>query len=245
MVDIRKVEHNRGDELQWIPANAQRLYPDLVAKAISHDRERMIECPEKVAPELWSNLEVCKAWIEKAGAIPPELPEAMSNNQEFGLIAAKVHNSHCDGDLFSYVTSVALRSNKSFMMKAVQINGSLVSFSQGSLRRDFDLALTAFGSAAYGDWAVDDCWEDDRNFFHRVLNEAKEKVNAHEGFVTGLLCGMSVFAGPDCRLSVLANDAPTSLALKRMIAAFLGVPMGKELRILRRAVEEMMKERAN
>ena len=73
----------------------------------------------------------------------------------------------------------------------------------------------------------------------RVLTEATEKIHAHEGFVAGLLCGVSDFAGPECHLLMLPNDAATSLALKRSIAAFLGVPMGKELRILRQAVGNM------
>jgi len=45
-----------------IPSEAQLLYPDLVAIAISKfDDDDLAECIDYVNPELWSNLEVAKA----------------------------------------------------------------------------------------------------------------------------------------------------------------------------------------
>ena len=225
-----------------IPFDVQRLFPDLVAKAIAlsakngndlHDNER-------VAPELWSNLEVCKAWFScDESFVPSRLPESMKDNQELGLVIAKGFND--SNDVFRGATSDALRSNKSFMMKAVQSKSARFLAAHGSLRHDFELAVTAFGCADYGESNASEYLEDDRDFsfFRRFLKEVEEKVNAHEGLVAGLLCGMTDSAGSDCLLPMLANDAETSLALKQTIAAFLGVSVGTELRILRQALKNM------
>jgi len=238
----RMKEASSHDSFWDIPFNAQRLFPDLVAKAITvknyldiHD-----EYDERVAPELWSNLEVCKAWFSCTGSfVPSRLPESMKDNQELGLVIAK--GFYLSNDVFIEGTSDALRSNKSFMMKAIQSKSARFLAAHGSLRHDFELAVTAFGCLDYGESTASDYLKYGRDctFFRRVLKETEEKVNAHEGLVAGLLCGMTDSAGSDCFLSMLANDAETSLALKQTIAAFLGIPVGTELRILRQALKNM------
>jgi len=253
VVEILPDEIRYGPPLASIPPHVQLLYPDLVVKAIRKmARNGWLDAygAEEVAPELWSNLEICKAWLNcegyGSGPLPPQFPRPMKDNEEFGLLAAKhLGRFNLDSTEFSNATSEALRSNKSFMMKAVQANCCTFNACHGRLRRDFDLAVTAFSCATYGQRLFEFYWwNDDRNaaesdFLRGILNKAEEKVNAHEGFVAGLLCGMSKYAGPDCRLPMLANDAETSLALQRMIAVLLDVPMGKDLRILRQAVGNM------
>ena len=224
-----------------IPYNIQRLFPDLVVKAIT-TMDALFGREDQLAPELWSNLEVCKAWFScRFVDVPSRLPQSMKDNQELGLVIAKSdHENH----VFRVATSDAIRSNKSFMTKAVQSNALRFNEAHVSLRHDFELAVTAFGCESWRNLVASGYLQDDRNrnFLRRVLNDAQEKVYAHERFVAGLLFGMSNSAGPGCRLRMIANDAETSLALKRTIASFLGVPMGKELSILRQAVGNIREE---
>ena len=107
------------------------------------------------------------------------------------------------------------------MMKALAIDAALFLAAVGDLRHDFEFAVTAFSCQDKGrDVIAGACYLNDRSFMPRVLTEATEKIHAHEGFVAGLLCGVSDFAGPECHLLMLLNDAATSLALKRSIAVF-------------------------
>lgn len=126
------------------------------------------------------------------------------------------------------------------MIKAVERQTSVFACAGGDLQHDFEVVVTAFGGsenrlsvrALATDFLSSDRWEEESPFLRRILNDAEAKVIAHEGFTKAFVHGITSFAGPDCRLSMLANDAETSLALKQMIAAFLGAPVGKELRIL-------------
>ena len=138
--DNSNADHSLSD-LGQIPANSQRLYPDLVVKAISETTEGEWLFPGSVAPELWANLEICKAWFAmKKNFHRAPVPETMKDNEEFGLFVAKHQN---DVDSFSDVTSEALRSNRSFMMKALAIDASLFLAAVGDLRHDFEFAVTA------------------------------------------------------------------------------------------------------
>ena len=129
-------------------------------------------------------------------------------------------------------------------MQAVRI--SALYYLQGRLYENFDLAVAAFGSENEGRKVAEkwlDLWCDwqvvQLNSLIGVLSDATKKINEHEGFVAGLLCGMSDHAGVDCHLRILAKGKDFSLALKQMVASFLGIPIGKELGTLRRAVENL------
>jgi len=50
---------------------------------------------------------------------------------------------------------------------------------------------------------------------------------------------MTGFAGADCHLSILARDEETSMALKKRIAGFLGLPSVEELPKLRNVIEKL------
>ena len=87
-----------------------------------------------------------------------------------------------------------------------------------------------------------------RGDFHSVANielvvelfsRALQGLSAHDNFFKGLLCGMSFNAGSSCRLIMLEQGAETSLALKKRIAEFVGVPTGTKLRLLRRVTENL------
>jgi hypothetical protein len=80
---------------------------------------------------------------------------------------------------------------------------------------------------------------------HKLSFHVDKKLAEHNGFVKGLLlCGMSAHAGPECLLSALAMDEETSFAMKKLFSEYLGVPIGKDLRLLRRVSENLEHDKA-
>ena len=244
----------KPDALKYIPKSVQVLYPNLTAKAISNvikgdgsvyygdvtDSHMAL-----VAESLWENLKIWEAWFEIGGELHSRLPESMKENREFGLLVAK----HQQG--FETATSVALRSDKAYMMKAVETDCTLFIAAHGRLRRDFDLAVLACSDVNYPElvecieWAGEldqnaaDRIDEDWDFLRSVRAKAKAKVQAHAGFTEAFVYGMTDFAGPGCHLPMLVHDKETCSGLKRLIADFLDVPTGKEVSKLRRVVENV------
>lgn len=70
---------------------------------------------------------------------------------------------------------------------------------------------------------------------------AREKVAAFDSFTKGFMPGMIIENwAADFRPRVLVSDEETTLALKKIIGAFVGMPMtGKEAGILRKAAENL------
>ena len=121
----------------------------------------------------------------------------------------------------------------------------------GDLRRDVDLAIVAFSGHqdAYilvrmllgYSYYNNEAYNETLSFLHDVQLEAKSKIARFELFVKGFLPGMSAHAGPNCHLRMLATGVEVSVALKKTIASFLGMPAGKELPSLRRTVRNLSK----
>jgi len=138
------IESENG--IHVFPKAAQRLYPDLVVKAIGNLPDRLYFGPSvvnAVAPELWTRLDVAEAWFKKARyrAFHSRFPPAVKDNREFGLVAAQ----HGTSQTFADSTSTALRSDKSFMKAAVGMRREHYLKTHGeALREDFDLAVLAF-----------------------------------------------------------------------------------------------------
>jgi hypothetical protein len=109
---------SNGYALWWFPKAAQYLYPDLVVKAISNladnDEDDVNQSVGDVAETLWANLDVAEAWFFAAGDFHDHFPDAIQDNQEFGLLVAEY--PWLD---FEHATSVALRSDKEFMLSFI------------------------------------------------------------------------------------------------------------------------------
>ena len=231
--------------LYHFPRNAQRLYPELVAKAILSAGEiRVVNETDAtyVAEELWANLQVAEAWFEAGGHVHEGFPESLKDNEQFGLLAA-TYQEPTLGPSFIDATSTALRSNKAFMMQALEVNGMVYDGVEGALERDFDLAIVAF-SGTHARSVVDcmlhyDDEGDDAVFMRSVLRRAREKVEAHSGFTQGFLPGIAAGIGSNGNLRLLDCGEESTLALKKKILGYLGAPTGKELQKLRKAIKNL------
>ena len=115
-----------------------------------------------------------------------------------------------------------------------------MSFSGGrdpSLLVEWILGTTGFLSPYHH--RDSEAYNDSLSFLHQVQSEAKSKIACFESFVKGFLPGMSEHAGPNCNLRMLSTGVETSLALKKSIASYLGVPAGKTLPMLQRTVDNL------
>ena len=239
------IESDDGSPLHSMCFNAQPLHPDLVIEAIAkHELHEYSTGNHVVAPELWSNFNVWKAWADRGARFHSNYPDDWKSNPEFGLLVLKCASENIAND-FMEATTETLRSNKSFMLKAVELNPEVLVCARGGLQHDFDVVMAAFGSEENparrlaNNWLSSDQWDAERPFLQCILNEAEQYLEAQDGFTKAFVHGMTAFAGASCRLSMLANDKHTSLALKQKIAAYAGVPVGKDLRIIRQAVRRL------
>jgi len=69
---------------------AQRMYPDLAARAIFKGEMNCRQDLGLVAPELWTNLKIVAAWFRKPEAhFHAHFPPEVMDNQEFALVVAQ------------------------------------------------------------------------------------------------------------------------------------------------------------
>jgi len=224
-----------------ISQTAQLLYPELVSKAFTKllrpDMDVEDEDVNAVAESLWARIDIAFAWFQAGGWCHHRFPATCKEDQAFGLLVAK----H-DPDGFDLATTDELRRDKSFMMQAVYENGGVFRYALGDLRRDFDLAVAAFGGKNAVSFPWYEATDDDKAFSRKVLAKSLEKVQAHESFTRGFLCGMCGCPGPNCSLSILGTGVETSLALKKLIACFVGVPTGQDLWLHRQVTQNLLVE---
>jgi len=220
------------EALAFVPNSVQQLFPDLVAQAIRNPEvDDLDELFNYIHEELWENREVALAWASKGGVYLDEFPGEFAEDKELFLLFAENNWGQ-----FEYA-SEALCGNKDFMLQVVQKQGTLLRQAHGQLSEDFDLALVAFAGTdhmcgyhhtPFG--GVCGCFQ----FLTDFAAKVRSRLYCHEGFVEGILCGMTV-EDADGTLTMLNQGQETSLEYKRQIAECIGIPMGKELRLLREA----------
>ena len=70
-------------------------------------------------------------------------------------------------------------------------------------------------------------------FLTEFAANIRSRLYCHERFVTSILCGMATgsHVSPDHMLTLLNQGQEASSAYKKLITEYVGVPMGKELRL--------------
>jgi len=216
------------DALCFVPVHVQHMHPDVVAAAIRNTPSQDLwELYDSICEELWENRGIVLAWVRAGGDyLLDHFDEEMEDDQElFLLIAAKNWEDFC-------CASHDLQNNKEFMLQAVEKEGKLLREASAELAEDFDLALVAFSSSS--DVVSLYLTERDEDFLFLVKFAlgVRERLEVHTGFVQGVLCGTTRDIKP---LSVLNQGRETTYAYTKLIADFLGIPKGQELRRLRHA----------
>jgi hypothetical protein len=231
---IRTALKTTPDALCFVPAFAQHMFPDLVARAIRDTPQvELWDIYESVDEDLWGNREVALAWAANGGDyLHDDFPPEMELDEELFLLIAQ-HNP----EDFWCASDDDLLNKKEFMLKVVEKDGSLLRDASEDLVHDFDLALVAFAGTSTLVGLYLTGRGRDFQFLVEFATKVRARLEVHEGFVKGVLCGTTKGALP---LSILNQGRETTFAYTKLIADFLGIPKNEELRLLRQASSHLV-----
>jgi hypothetical protein len=134
---------------------------------------------------------------------------------------------------------VSFRSNREFMRRALDLDGRVLQWAAPAIQNDLEFHTRALASHPGALEPSNLC---DRKLELNLY--VKKKLDLHHVFLHDFLRGIAI-ATPHVaplrrsHLSMLNIGVETSEAFKWLIAKYLGVPMGEELRLLRKALRHM------
>jgi hypothetical protein len=214
--------------LNTVGPRYQELHPDVTVSAITEANTSNLRLMQSSIPNsLWTNFDVAVAWMQRIHRIPSGSTSLLTN-RDFALQVARYAHRQ-----FNSVAE-RLRQDSVFMTEAVDINGLVLRYASPELRRDLNLVVRAVAS--------------NRNSLGpsipislaQVRTHVESKLDLHRSFLNDFLRGIAVSTPhlpPPIRsqLPLLDRGVETSQAFKQLVAQFLGVPVGAELTLLRRA----------
>jgi hypothetical protein len=226
----------------------QHLFPDLVAEAIrKFETDDIWEIFDCVDEALWHEPAIVHAWVERGGDyLHEEFPESFENDEQLFLLIAE----HNPSDF--WCSSESLCKKKDFMLKVVAKKAILIKEAAGErLKNDFDLALVAFSGTENGGCELAGTFDihdkDQFQFITKFAKDVRKRLQLHDSFVQ-LLCAMTFANSKNsvkrskrttpsqkCRLFMLNQGKETSIAYRKLLAEFLDVPRGEQLKMLRKA----------
>jgi len=129
------------------------------------------------------------------------------------------------------------------MVQAVKSNPAYLGHASDELIGDSDLLLAATCERiALLDAASLDRWFDNQGIIYppdlwlETFEHVREKLRVHETFVKLILCAMQSSEERSATpFALLSQGEDTSLVHAKLIAEYVGVPTGEELRMLRNA----------
>jgi hypothetical protein len=215
--------------LKTIPWGIQRRHPSITIKSIELCCYRNIRyLPSHVPEDIWTSRDIVLAWIKRGGRVLDAFERTLARDRPLALALAEFNwaEFHKVGD--------ALARDKEFMLQAVQRDGRVLRFASPEIRQDFTVVIQAVANHKE---TLAFCAGVDQAAFK---NTVQEKMKLHETFLNDFLRGIAVVTPhvPPARrshLPMLDRGVETSQAFKRLIAEYLGVPVGKELTLLRTA----------
>ena len=227
-------------QLASLSLDVQILFPDLVLQHLplwsQHpelSRRNIDGLLSWLDRSFWGDRLFLETWIRLG--LPVHhwmLPDPWDSDRGLFLLVAAHSRADYRSDSFSNA-SPALRADKNFMLQVLEHDAQLIFCTSQEVQRDFDIAVFVFAKSlvAFADiYPVE---------FTRQLDlKMKEKLFVHELFFKTILCGIWQSAdNSPCALPLLSQGSETTMSYKRAIAEFLGIPTGRELRLLRRASE--------
>lgn len=215
--------------LNIVGPNFQQAHPQVTIRAISVANMSNLRLMQASIPAaLLVTFDVAVAWMQRLHRLPPGVNGALLGNRDFALKVARYAHRQ-----FSSVSEI-LRQDNNFIKEAVDINGLVLRHAAMPLRRDLELVVRAVAS--------------NRNSLctaipitmGQVRQHLRSKLDLHRSFLNDFLRGIAVSTphippAHRSHLPLLDRGVETSQAFKQIIAQFLGVPIGAELALLRKA----------
>jgi hypothetical protein len=159
--------------------------------------------------------------------------------------------------------SASLKDDRGFALSLVNENGRLLKYFSSDIQNDEEVftAAVANTEGVLADSCVSNSFHRTTEIHHlcRLVESIRSKLEAHHSFVWDILRGIGVQESEDhqsndhqlppakkprtCLLSLplLNLGAETSIAWKRSIAEYAGIPYGAELKVLRAALANLEK----
>lgn len=212
-----------------LPLHIQQEYPEITAKAINVGDRKCLRLLRSYIPiEMWMNRDVTIAWLRRGCRIVDASEPLLRSDQELALEVAQ----HA---WFEFARiGEGLKRDAHFMRRAVDVNGRVLRFASQEIRNDIDIVVRAV--ASHPDALVQNV----RLSKSEITEYIQSKLDLHKTFVNDFLRGIAVATPriPPSRrsqLPMLDRGVETSQAFKILIAEFLGVPIGENLRVMRQA----------
>ena len=160
--------------------------------------------------------------------IHPESP--FLNDREIVAMSVRYDSSH-----FAYASN-ELKSDRKFVLQLAKENDRIIHHSAKELRFDEEIIVAAFAKNAA---TIVDCFDilhssSDMEFLLKLSLEVRLKLHLHDIFVGEFLRGTlhhdqhTLHPSLRCHLPKLDQGVETSTDMKRLIAAYLGAPVGED-----------------
>ena len=228
-IALAAIQHDTSlTVLNLVGHAVQQEHPVITIKAIEEAAVGTLRLIQGAVPAtLMANFDVAVAWMKRTHRVPAGAHSLLTNRDFCLEIARYAPNGFVS-------VSDTFRSDYDFIREAVDINGRVLRYASVALRGNLELVVRAVAS--------------DRNALGpqipislaTVQNHVRSKLQLHRSFLNDFLRGIAVpkpQLPPALRsqLPLLDRGVETSQAFKHLIAEFLGVPVGEELALLRRA----------
>lgn len=233
--------------LTTVPWAIQWEHPEITVKAIrlcKHCNLRYL--PTHIPEELWtSHRQIPLTWIQRGGRVLSAFETILRGDADMALQLAK-HNW-----TEFYKVGNRLMSDRPFILQALDMDSRVLRFVPPTLRQDFDVAIVAIanhykhipdGAAMIAAPSVSQSLNGIVDL-ENVKRETKRLLDLHETYVKEFLRGIAIktpLLAP-ALLSMLDRGVETSQAFKRLIAEYLGVPVGAKLHLLRKAHDNLQR----
>lgn len=218
--------------VKWFKPFAEKLLDDvhgLDSRRIIHELALALS-----EAEFWSQHDAGVAWFGAGLPLCSEVPRVLTEDRETMLLIASNCMPKYRRDSFRFMP-LLLRADKSFMTKVLEHDPTLFEFASHQLQQDNELALLTFSTIPrdYANLYVRKCrYNGQSAFLERLRVTIERKLELYETFVRTFLFGS---LNDDSPLACLNQGIETSIHYKRLVAQYLDVPTGRELKILRRA----------
>ena len=256
LADRQFLERLPPTAIQYVPHNVLGQFPDLVRHilVLLGQQQRQEETADGlavglvasyIAPLLTEDHELALHWF--ASGLPFVETNAQRSRGPFPLswrddreiflrIAKHCHPDDARRSSFSKASD-ALRGDKEFMLQVLKLDPRLFYCAAANLKEDDDLALLFFAdnSDIIRTYLLVEV-RLRRTYVEAFRSRIQDKLREHRAFCGTFLPGMTLDSGSTTALCRLNQGTETSLNHKQLIAAYLGVPTGKYLGQLRRAL---------
>jgi len=205
--------------------------PDIVVCAIkSSNSKDLWSLYENICEEMWSNRHVGLAWLSKGGDwLDDDFPDDFKDNEELCLTLAKHNWTDFEN------ASVALRSDKEFMLNAVMVDARVIRDiidTDDQLRYDYDLTLLAFSR----DKRTIQFYSSANDFEYMVAFTEKVRKRIEDNDTFNDVVVASIIRQPQNSSLSLLNQGPYAIRYhSNLISSYLGVPDREEVQMLREA----------